>query len=168
MKNILQENMRRFRTKNLKEQEDYTQPQDIEDYEDEYIEDPDGTSAYDFVNQPLPKLYKMLEMRKGLKGKITPREIQAVLNYSIGNRFPMKFNDKEALIQSAFHAIPDKKTYMILDKAMNLRKYLEQVFSPKEYNKDFHGNGRIPTVMDTLKRLGEDTTGLDWGWPYLA
>ena len=125
----LQENMRRFRTKNLQEQ----------------------------------SLYKtMADMYKALKSgqvdaagmaEILKRSDMSVVSF---DRSGITFgNDSEAAIQSVFAAIKDintlNKVFQILKRSVE--DYIDDV-GDELYDKNFHGGVNVPTVRQSLQRLG--------------
>ena len=127
--NKLQENMRRFKTKNLFEQVDY----------------------------------KLLA-----SGQATAQQIADIIKNAVG-----RFNDDEAVMQSAIAAIKDKMQLAEIEKLLgsNLVKWLNANFagvvglttSAKavgDYIEDFHGNGKTPSIMNSLKRLGVGNSDL--------
>ena len=125
----LQENMRRFRTKNLQEQ----------------------------------ALYKtMADMYKALKsGQIDAAGMAEILKradapvISITTTGIGLGNDSEAAIQSVFAAIKDintlNKVFQILKRSVE--DYIDDV-GDELYDKNFHGGANVPTVRQSLQRLG--------------
>ena len=117
--NKLQENMKRFKTKNLQEQVDY----------------------------------KLLA-----SGQATAQQIADTIKNAVGS-----FNDDEAVMQSAVAAIKDKMQLAEVEKLLGspLVKWLLDNFAGTsnakgnlDYLADFHENGRTPSIMNSLKRLG--------------
>ena len=125
----LQENMRRFRTKNLQEQ----------------------------------SLYKtMADMYKALQsGKVDAAGMAEILKradapvISITTTGIGLGNDSEAAIQSVFAAIKDintlNKVFQILKRSVE--DYIDDV-GDELYDKNFHGGANVPTVRQSLQRLG--------------
>ena len=125
----LQENMRRFRTKNLQEQ----------------------------------ALYKtMADMYKALKsGQIDAAGMAEILKradapvVSIDASGIGLGNDAEAAIQSVFATIKDintlNKIFQILKRSVE--DYIDDV-GDELYDKNFHGGANVPTVRQSLQRLG--------------
>jgi len=125
----LQENMRRFRTKNLQEQ----------------------------------SLYKtMADMYKALKsGQIDAAGMAEILKradapvVSIDASGIGLGNDAEAAIQSVFATIKDintlNKIFQILKRSVE--DYIDDV-GDELYDKNFHGGANVPTVRQSLQRLG--------------
>ena len=144
--NTLYENMLRFGTKNLNEQQ----------------------NKLLFHKLPEAELYQKLANREGMQGKITAKEIADVLDYAEGT-----FNDYEAYIQSALAAIENtaqaEKVFRILGRSPV--EYVADVFgtripftdifvadrtgdlSIEQGFQDYHGNGKVPTIADSAKRL---------------
>jgi len=163
MKNILYENMRRFSTKNLREQND--------DAPWRNDAEPPAGNPFEFtsgIHELEPReVYQRLRDREGLYPgtTITPEEISDVLRHADG-----LFNDKEAYIQSAFAAIKDaNELKQVFEKCGKLGcsparspiDYLFDVFSSyKELSKDYHGNGKVPVIAQSIKRLGIDPINL--------
>jgi len=125
----LQENMRRFRTKNLQEQ----------------------------------ALYKtMADMYKALKsGKLDAAGMAEILKradapvVSIDSSGIGLGNDAEAAIQSVFATIKDintlNKIFQILKRSVE--DYIDDV-GDELYDMNYHGSTNIPTVRQSLQRLG--------------
>jgi len=136
--NKLQENMRRFGTKNLQEQ--------------------------DAGNTDVPRLFgNQAEIYKLMRsGKASAADIATALQSGIGT-----FNDDEAVIQDAVAAIKDRLQLSEVEKILKskLVPWLIKNFSDPtgvvvsmksigDYLEDHHGNKQIPSIMTSLKRLG--------------
>ena len=128
--NKLQENMRRFGTKNLSEQADY----------------------------------KLLA-----SGQATAQQIADTIKSAVG-----RFNDDEAVMQSAIAAIKDEMQLAEVEKLLgsaSLVKWLNANFAEVvglvtsakavgDYIEDHHENGKTPSIMNSLKRLGAGKSDL--------
>ena len=138
--NKLQENMRRFGTKNLSEQSV-------------------GSSLKSFLDLKTnkPADYKLLA-----SGQATADQIAGTILNAVG-----KYNDDEAVMQSAIAAIKDKMQLAEIEKLLgsNLIKWLNDNFAKitagvrnakaiGDYIEDHHENGKTPSIMNSLKRLG--------------
>ena len=108
-------------------------------------------------------LYKtMADMYKALKSgqvdaagmaEILKRSDTAVVSF---DRSGITFgNDSEAAIQSVFAAIKDintlNKVFQILKRSVE--DYIDDVGN-ELYDKNFHGGANVPTVRQSLQRLG--------------
>lgn len=142
-RNILKENMRRFNTKNLKEQEDKG---DVNHH----------PNMFRLTNR---EKYDLLS-----SGQATSQDIAQIIKSAIG------YNDDEAVMQAAVSAIKDKvmydevSTYLKLDLVKWLLKNYSNVTgnvvnakSIYDYTEDKIGTGRIETIQQSLKRLGVDS-----------
>ena len=136
--NKLQENMRRFGTKNLQEQENQS-----------------TAVPRLFGNQA--EIYKLMR-----SGKATAADIAKALKAGIGI-----FNDDEAVIQDAVAAIKDRVQLSEVEKILKSKLVpwlIENFADPTgvvvstsavgDYIEDHHGNKQIPSIMTSLKRLG--------------
>ena len=125
----LQENMRRFRTKNLQEQALYKTMADV---------------------------YKALKSGQvdaaGMAEILKRAEMPAVSFNRSGITFG---NDSEAVIQSVFAAIKDintlNKIFQILKRSVE--DYVDDV-GDELYDMNYHGGTNVPTVRQSLQRLG--------------
>jgi hypothetical protein len=125
----LQENMRRFRTKNLQEQALYKTMADV---------------------------YKALKSgtvdAAGMAEILKRADMPAVSVDMSGITFG---NDSEAVIQSVFAAIKDintlNKIFQILKRSVE--DYVDDV-GDELYDMNYHGGTNVPTVRQSLQRLG--------------
>lgn len=125
----LQENMRRFRTKNLQEQALYKTMADV---------------------------YKALKSGQvdaaGMAEILKRADMPAVSVDMSGITFG---NDSEAVIQSVFAAIKDintlNKIFQILKRSVE--DYVDDV-GDELYDMNYHGGTNVPTVRQSLQRLG--------------
>tara|TARA_Y100000389_G_C17224486_1_gene394956 strand:+ start:214 stop:678 length:465 start_codon:yes stop_codon:yes gene_type:complete len=97
--------------------------------------------------------YKLLA-----SGQATAQQIADTIKSAVGS-----FNDDEAVMQSAIAAIKDKMQLAEVEKLLGstLVKWLLDNFAGTsnakgnlDYLSDYHGNGRTPSIMNSLKRLG--------------
>ena len=125
----LQENMRRFRTKNLQEQALY---------------------------KTMADMYKALKAGQvdaaGMAEILKRADMPAVSFDRSGITFG---NDSEAAIQSVFAAIKDintlNKIFQILKRSVE--DYVDDV-GDELYDMNYHGGTNVPTVRQSLQRLG--------------
>ena len=125
----LQENMRRFRTKNLQEQALY---------------------------KTMADMYKALKSgtvdAAGMAEILKRADMPAVSVDMSGITFG---NDSEAVIQSVFAAIKDintlNKVFQILKRSVE--DYVDDV-GDELYDMNYHGGTNVPTVRQSLQRLG--------------
>jgi hypothetical protein len=125
----LQENMRRFRTKNLQEQALY---------------------------KTMADMYKALKSGQvdaaGMAEILKRADMPAVSVDMSGITFG---NDSEAAIQSVFAAIKDintlNKIFQILKRSVE--DYVDDV-GDELYDMNYHGGTNVPTVRQSLQRLG--------------
>jgi len=125
----LQENMRRFRTKNLQEQALY---------------------------KTMADMYKALKSGQvdaaGMAEILKRADMPAVSFDRSGITFG---NDSEAAIQSVFAAIKDintlNKIFQILKRSVE--DYVDDV-GDELYDMNYHGGTNVPTVRQSLQRLG--------------
>ncbi len=101
--------------------------------------------------------YKLLA-----SGQATAEQIADTIKNAVG-----KYNDDEAVMQSAIAAIKDKMQLAEIEKLLgsNLIKWLNDNFAGvtvgivnakaiSDYIEDHHRNGKTPSIMNSLKRLG--------------
>ena len=125
----LQENMRRFRTKNLQEQALY---------------------------KTMADMYKAIKSGQvdaaGMAEILKRADMPAVSVDMSGITFG---NDSEAAIQSVFAAIKDintlNKIFQILKRSVE--DYVDDV-GDELYDMNYHGGTNVPTVRQSLQRLG--------------
>jgi len=101
--------------------------------------------------------YKLLA-----SGQATAQQIADIIKNAVGT-----YNDDEAVMQSAIAAIKDKMQLAEIEKLLgsNLIKWLNDNFAGVvvgvtnakaigDYIEDHHRNGKTPSIMNSLKRLG--------------
>ena len=127
--NKLKENMRRFGTKNLQEQSLYKTMADM----------------YKALKSGQVDAAGMAEILKRADAPVVSIDASGI---GLGN-------DAEAAIQSVFAAIKDintlNKVFQILKRSVE--DYIDDV-GDELYDKNFHGASNVPTVRQSLQRLG--------------
>ena len=125
----LQENMRRFRTKNLQEQSLYKTMADM----------------YKALKSGQVDAAGMAEILKRADAPVVSIDASGI---GLGN-------DAEAAIQSVFAAIKDintlNKVFQILKRTVE--DYVDDV-GDELYDMNYHGGTNVPTVRQSLQRLG--------------
>ena len=127
--NKLKENMRRFGTKNLQEQSLYKTMADM----------------YKALKSGQVDAAGMAEILKRADAPVVSIDASGI---GLGN-------DAEAAIQSVFAAIKDintlNKVFQILKRSVE--DYIDDV-GDELYDMNYHGSTNIPTVRQSLQRLG--------------
>jgi hypothetical protein len=127
--NKLKENMRRFGTKNLQEQSLYKTMADM----------------YKALKSGQVDAAGMAEILKRADAPVVSIDASGI---GLGN-------DAEAAIQSVFATIKDintlNKVFQILKRSVE--DYIDDV-GDELYDKNFHGASNVPTVRQSLQRLG--------------
>jgi len=125
----LQENMRRFRTKNLQEQAKFKNTAEV----------------YKALKAGTVTIEDMAGLLKQADAPVISIDFQGI---GLGN-------DLEAVIQSIFAAMKDintlNKVFQILKRSVE--DYVDDV-GDELYDMNYHGGTNVPTVRQSLQRLG--------------